>query len=65
MPVYTVAANLKTSRATASQSLKLFFEHAEPMGLSITALSMNTAGTVSITITQTLTAAQRTHLGLA
>jgi predicted amino acid dehydrogenase len=70
MPTYTVLGNNKTSvttRSTAYANLAQLLQHAAGgMALNITAIAINgTSGAITITCTQTLSTADRAHLGLA
>lgn len=69
MPSYVFQANLKIARAEAGEQIAAFFAHVGPMGIDVTDISFaktgGGAGTVTITTVQTLTAEQRSHLGVS
>jgi hypothetical protein len=69
VPTYALLGNARTDRVAVAYGLSLVFGHADAMGLEITDLSYTktgpNAGSLNITVTQTLTPEQRAHLGLA
>ena len=64
MPAYKTSATLAAKPEDVADSLKAVLEHAAPMGYTVSAISIST-GQLSITVSRTLTAAERSHLGLA
>ena len=64
MPTYKSSARLAERSRDWAAVLMNVVEHAAPMGYEITALSLD-AGQLAITVSKTLTAREREHLGLA
>jgi len=65
MPNHTLARNLTTQRGEAGLLLSVFFAHLEAHGITLTAFVRAGNGVVTLTITETLTAEVRAHLGLS
>lgn len=63
MPGYILSTNLQTNRKQGAAALATFFAHLDAMNLTLTALAYSN-GSVTLTISQSLTAAERAHLGL-
>ena len=64
MPTYKSVALLSDKPRDLAQVLLAVVEHAAPMGFSITGIGLST-GQLSVTVSKTLTATERAHLGLA
>ena len=64
MPTYKSTARLSDAPREFAEVLMNVVEHARPMGYSVTGISLST-GQLSITVSKTLTATERAHLGLA
>lgn len=62
MPGYIFSINLQTNRKQGYDKLATFFEHVDAMNLTLTALAYAN-GTLTVTISQPLSAADRAHLG--
>lgn len=62
MPGYIFSTNLQTNRKQGCERMATFFQHVDAMNLTLTALAYSN-GSVTVTISQTLTAAERAHLG--
>jgi len=65
MPNHTLARNLTTETEAAAQLLCTFLGHLVAYNIKWTALTIATNGVVTLTVTQTLTAEVRAHLGLS
>ncbi len=69
MPTYTLTRKIDTQRREACEFLALLFSHTDNMNLTITGVSSATSGgtkgTVTVTISQTLSADQLAHFGLS
>ena len=64
MPSYKTVDTLSARPGAVADALKSVLEHAAPMGYAVSAVAIST-GQLSITVSRTLTAAERSHLGLA
>lgn len=64
MPVYTTTQDARQNRRIAYERIASLFLHADTYDINITLITLNADGTVSFTVNNALTAAQRAHVGL-